>query len=181
MKHTIWLVLATLMLGSASVVGQVYESKDKSGAPVYSDQPTPGAKQVDLPAPNVATPQQAPSQAPAPPAPEFRYTQLGILAPAAQTTLHTNTGAFDVQLSLDPNLRTGDAIVLTLDGNTLPTRYTTASIALTEQDYASAAANTHQHSLAAAIVNANGAVLIQSDPVSFYVSRATVREGHRGR
>ena len=71
--------------------------------------------------------------------------------------------------------------MLTLDGNTLPNRYTSANIGLTAQDYASAAAATHQHSLAVAIVDSNGNQLVSSGPVSFYVDRTTVRERRRAR
>jgi hypothetical protein len=181
MKRTVWLAIAAFALWSTAVVGQVYESKDKSGAPVFSDQPSQGAKQVDMPAPNVVGPQQGPAQPSPSPAPAFSYAQLAVVAPTAQTTIHTNTGAFDVQLSVNPSLRQGDAFVLTLDGNTLPTRYASGTIGLTAQDYQMAASSTHQHSIAAAVVDANGKVMISSDPVSFYVSRSTVREEHRGR
>lgn len=176
MKRTAWLTIAAFALWWTAAGGQVYESKDKSGAPVFSDQPSQGSKRVDMPPPNVVAPQQEPAQAPAPAAPAFSYSQLAVVAPTAQTTIHTNTGAFDVQLSVNPGLRQGDAFVLTLDGNTLPTRYASATIGLTEKDYQLAAANTHQHSIAAAVVDANGKVMISSDPVSFYVSRTTVRE-----
>jgi len=179
MNRTVWLTVAALMLWSVTAVGQVYESKDKSGAPVFSDRPSEGSKAVDIPAPNVVSPQDRPAASPLPAQkPDFQYSQLAIAAPTAQTTIHSNTGAFNVQLSIDPDLRQGDAFVLTLDGNTLPTRYPSATIGLTAQDYQSAAANTHQHSLTAAIVDANGQVMIQSDPVSFYISR-TVRHERR--
>jgi hypothetical protein len=175
MKRTVWLTLVVVAAWSVGVRAQVYESKDKSGAPVFSDTPSQGAKPVEMQAPNVVGPQQGPAQVPPPPAPAFTYSQLAIVSPTAQTTIHTNTGAFDVQLSVSPDLRQGDAFVLTLDGNTLPTRYASAAIGLTSQDYQMAAANTHQHSLAAAVLDANGKVMISSDPVSFYVSRTTVR------
>jgi hypothetical protein len=42
-----WLAVAFVALWSSVAVGQVYESKDKSGAPVFSDQPSPGAKPVE--------------------------------------------------------------------------------------------------------------------------------------
>lgn len=180
MKRTVWIAIAAFALWSAAVFGQVYESKEKSGAPVFSDRPTEGSKEVNMPAPNVVAPQQESTQSPQPAAPAFSYTQLAIIAPTAQTTIHTNTGAFNVQLSLAPALRQGDAFVLTLDGNTLPSHYGSPTIGLTAQDYQAAAANTHQHSLAAAVVDANGKVLISSGAVNFYVSR-TVREEHRGR
>jgi hypothetical protein len=175
MKRTVWLTLVVVAAWSVGVRAQVYESKDKSGAPVFSDTPSQGAKPVEMQAPNVVGPQQGPAQVPPPPAPAFTYSQLAIVSPTAQTTIHTNTGAFDVQLSVSPDLRQGDAFVLTLDGNTLPTRYASATIGLTSQDYQMAAANTHQHSLAAAVLDANGKVMISADPVSFYVSRTTVR------
>jgi len=180
MKRTVWLTLVVLAAWSVGVRAQVYESKDKSGAPVFSDTPSQGAKPVEMQAPNVVGPQQGPAPVPPPPAPAFSYSQLAIVAPTAQTTIHTNTGAFDIQLSLSPELQAGDAFQITLDGNTLPNRYTSANIALTAQAYQSAAANSHQHNLAVAVVDANGKVKINSDPVSFYVSRTTVhRRGER--
>jgi hypothetical protein len=177
MKCTVRLAITALALWSVAAVGQVYESKDKSGAPVFSDEPAKGAKQVDLPPPNVVAPQDRPASSPLPAGkPAFSYARLTIFAPTEQTTIHSNSGAFDVQLSVDPDLRKGDAFVLTLDGNTLSNRYTSANIALTAQDYAAAAANTHEHSLSATVVDANGKVMIKANPVSFYVSRTTVRE-----
>ena len=183
MKRTVWFTLvvvstlSALSAWSIGVVAQVYESKEKGGVPVFSDTPTQGAKPVDLPPPNVVnTPQPAQPQAPSAPAAPS-YVQLAILAPAQQDTVHTNTGAFDVQVSLAPTLRPGDAFVVTLDGNALPGRYTSANISLTEQDYASAAAATHQHSLSVAVVDSNGNVLMSSNAVSFYVDRSTIRRG----
>lgn len=182
MKSTVWLTLAALMLWSVAVVGQVYESKDKGGAPVFSDRPSEGSKKVDMPAPNVVAPQDRPASSPLPAAkPAFSYARLTIFAPTEQTTIHSNSGAFDVQLSVDPDLRKGDAFMLTLDGNALPNRYASANIGLTAQDYAAAAANTHEHTLSAAIVDANGKVMIKANPVRFYVSRTTVREGRHRR
>jgi len=181
MKHTVWFTFAVLSLWWGAALGQVYESKDKSGAPVFSDQPSPGAKPVDLPPPNVVGPQQQPSAPPPPASAPFSYAQLAIVAPEQEGTIHSNSGAFNVQLSVAPALRAGDAFVLTLDGNTLPNRYTSANIGLTAQDYASAAAATHQHSLAVAIVDSNGNQLVSTGPVSFYVDRTTVRERRRAR
>lgn len=180
MKRTVWFMLVVVSAWSIEVVAQVYESKEKGGVPVYSDTPTQGAKPVDLPAPNVVnTPQPAQPQSPSAPA-AASYAQLAILAPAQQDTVHTNTGAFNVQVSLAPMLRPGDAFVVTLDGNALPGRYTTPNISLTEQDYASAASATHQHSLSVAVVDSNGNVLLSSNAVSFYVDRSTIRH-RRGR
>ena len=71
--------------------------------------------------------QPAPQQAPG------GYSQLAILAPEEQGTVHTNTGAFAVQVALAPGLDSGDAFVVTLDGSALPGRYRSADIAITEE------------------------------------------------
>ncbi len=181
MKRMVWLTVAVLSLWSTALAAQIYESQDKSGATVFSDRPSEGAKSVDLPPPNVInTPQPAQPQSPSAPAP-ISYKQLAILAPVQEGTVHTNTGAFDIQVSVDPALRPGDAFMVTLDGNALPGRHTSASFGLTEQDYASAAADNRQHSLAVAVVDSNGNVVISSDAVSFYVNRATVERRRRRR
>jgi hypothetical protein len=158
-------------LWSSAAVAQIYESQGKSGAPVFSGQPSPGAKQVDLPPLNVVNTPQPAQPLPAPATPS--YERITIFSPAQQDTVYTNTGAFDVQVSVSPALQAGDAFMVTLDGNVLPGRYTSANIALTAQDYISAAANSVQHSLAVAVVNSHGAVLLSSSPVTFYVHRST--------
>jgi hypothetical protein len=156
----------------------VYESKDKSG-PVFSDQPSPGAKPLDLPAPNViALPKPSSSPpAPASTASAAGYSKLAIVAPASQGTIHTNTGAFTLQLQARPALRVqnSEAILIGLDGTRLAQRYTTTTIAIKEADWMrAAAAGVAEHSLQAAIVDRNGVVLIESAPVRFFVQRATV-------
>jgi hypothetical protein len=182
MKSTVWrtvAVLSALLPWSVAVVAQVYESKEKGGVPVFSGTQTEGAKSVDLPPPNVAGPQKEAPVQPLPAPASFSYAQLAILAPAQQGAVHTNTGAFNVQVSVDPALRSGDAFMVTLDGTALPGRYTTANIGLTEQDYTSAADDSQEHSLTVAIVDSNGKVLVSSEAVLFYVIRSTVRRRSR--
>ena len=89
--------------------------------------------------------------------------------------MHTNTGAFDVKVAVQPALNAGDVFVVALDGTALPGRYTSGDIAVTEQDFQSAATDNVQHQLQVAVVDAGGNVLITAGPVSFYVHRATVR------
>jgi len=168
--------LIRICLGS----GGGYESKGKDG-PVFSDQPSSGAKPLDLPPLNVIeqpSPQfQVPDAAPAP------YSQLTIVSPADGSTIHTNTGAFDMQLQVSPGLRVsrGDTLRVKLDGNPLTQGYTDLAIRITEADWASAATTDNdQHSLQAAIIsNKYGSVLIESAPVRFFAQRAAVGEHAR--
>jgi hypothetical protein len=63
------LVAAVTLVLSGPTLAQVYKSKDAEGNAVYSDTPSPGAKQMDIQEPNVAESIDVPEPAPAP-APE---------------------------------------------------------------------------------------------------------------
>lgn len=172
--------LGLLLLGAATPLAAqtVYESRDKAG-PVFSDQPSPGAKPVTIEPTNVipATPAPPPASAPsATAAPATAYRSLVIAEPSNTGTLHSNTGAFEVRLRSSPGLRSsaGDRVRLTLDGNVLAGSYNTSRIRVTESDWQSAASGNVDHTLQAAIVDKSGQVLIESPPVVFYVHRATV-------
>lgn len=182
MQRGVWVAAAVLSAWAGAVAAQdkVYESTGKDGVPEFSGQPTPGSSEVTLPPPNVIDTMQ-PAPQPQTPAQEAStgYSQLAILLPADQGTMHTNTGAFDVQVAVQPPLNAGDVFVVTLDGAALPGRYTSGDIAVSSQDYQSAATDDVQHQLQVAVVDAGGNVLITARPVSFYVHRATVGRGAR--
>jgi hypothetical protein len=180
------LIAALLAIGCtiAAAQGPVYESKDKAG-PVFSDQPSPGARPIDLPPPNVIevprTPQQPSAPAAAAKAAAPAYTSLAIAAPRNQDTIHSNTGEFDVSVTTVPALRAaaGDTIRVRLDGNLLPQSYRSPRLRVTAADWQGAArGDDGEHTLQVTIVDKAGAALIESAAVSFQVRRATA---HRGR
>jgi hypothetical protein len=177
MKCAVWSAAAVLAVWTivAAAEEPIYESTEKGGVPEFSGQPTPGSTEVTLPPPNVIDTTQPPAQPPAPQEAFTGYSQLAILFPSEQGTMHTNTGAFGVKVAVEPALNTGDAFMVTLDGTALPGRYTAADIPVTEQDFESAAADNVEHRLEVAVVDSSGNVLITAGPVSFYVHRATVR------
>jgi hypothetical protein len=177
MKGAVWFAAVVLSGWTAAVAAQekIYESTGQGGVPEFSGQPTPGATEMTLPPPNVIDTTPPPAQPQAAPQQELTgYSRLAILFPAEQGTMHTNTGAFDVQVALQPTLNAGDTLVVTLDGTALPGRYTSGNIAVTPQDWELAAADNVQHQLQVAVVDAGGNVLIAAGPVSFYVHRAVV-------
>ena len=162
-----------------AVAQEVYQTHDKAG-PVYSDQPAPGAKAVELaplntfasppvllPAP-VAKPQAA---APIP------YERLAITDPEDEGSVHTNTGDFDVQWQAVPPLDTqrGDAIIVKLDGTPLPQSFTAVPLHIGAADWQRIFSESVEHRLQLLIVNAEGAVLIESAPVRFYMHHATAK------
>lgn len=184
-------ILLAMLLPFCSILamaqGTVYESNDKAG-PVFTDVPSSGAKPVELPPLSVIPEPQAPQQ-PLPPqtAATAPYSQLAIMIPMNEGTIHTNAGAFDMQLRIQPSLRikNGDAIIVKLDGNQLARGYHGTVIHIKADDWARAAVtDSIEHSLQVAITDRTGAVLIESAPVRFYAHRATRRERvapHAGR
>lgn len=173
------IVLAALS-GAVVAQAQVYESKEKSGVPVFSDVPSAGSKEVTLPKPNI-------SDAPMPsvqvekPVPSNAYSQLSIVSPASEGSIHTNTGEFKISVSVDPalNSQRGDRLLVKVDGTTLPQRYASTTIDITTQDFAGAATQTTEHRLEVTVVDAADKVLIVATPVKFYVHRATVGRSRR--
>ena len=159
----------------AAAQGPVYESKDKAG-PVFSDQPSPGAKPIELAPPNVIqTTPPALRQQPAPAAAPY-YTALAISSPGNGGTIHSNTGAFDVSVQLQPALRTarGDRIEARLDGRALSRRFSSAKFGVTEADWQKLASpDNAEHTLQVVILDKTGAVLIESASVKFFAHRAT--------
>lgn len=155
----------------------VYESKDKAG-PVFSDQPSKGAKAVELAPPNVIETPRTPSARPAPTAAAPKYSSLGISSLANEDTVHTNTGAFDIRVRSVPALRAtaGDRIRVTLDGNRVAKTFSSTTVRISAADWQAAAGGDAKHTLQVAIVGPTGATLIESAPVTFYARRATVRK-----
>lgn len=159
----------------AAAQGSVYESKDKAG-PVFSDQPSSGAKPLDLPSPNVIQVDPVPKQQPAPAAPAQYYTALAISAPKDGGTIHSNTGAFNIGVQLAPALRTarGDRIRVKLDGKPLARRYGSAKFGVSKADWQTAAdPGDVEHTLQVTVLDRAGAVLIESATIKFFAHRAT--------
>lgn len=177
-RHAVGWALA-LCCAAAAAQTTIYESKDKAG-PVFSDQPSPGARELALPPPNVM-PGNAPAAQPVPPQPALpAYRLLNILSPENQGTVHSNTGAFDVRVQTSPELRPGDSIRVKLDGNLIGRSFRSTTIGLTDSDWQAAASSASvEHTLQAAVLDRDGKVLIESAPVSFYARRTTAGQGRR--
>ena len=180
MNHR-WMVGVCLLGATLAPWAQtVYESKGKDG-PVFSDKPSAGATSVDVPPPNVVSAPAVAPPAPAPSAPARpHYSRLSILMPEVQGTVHTNTGAFDVDVRVQPPLRPADRVLVQLDGRVVPTAFRSTKLRLSEADWqATATGHDGEHVLQVGVVDAQGVVLIESAPVRFFVKRATVGGGRR--
>lgn len=177
MNHR-WILAAVLATHVMAPAGAqtVYESKDKAG-PVFSDRPSAGAAPVQLQTPNVVSAPAA--KAPTPPASAAAapppYRRFVIDRPAAQDTVHSNTGEFAVSATLAPPLRASDRVRVLLDGNLLNGVYRSTGVRIGASDWSWAAAGTNsEHSVQLVVVDAAGKPLMETPAVAFYVRRAAV-------
>jgi hypothetical protein len=147
---------------------KIYKWTDEHGNVIYSDQPRPGAEELDIstepagitPLPADVRPAQKPSEAAKP------YDSLLIAAPLGGAVLDDPEGRVSVSIVLAPSLRAdqGHAIRLLLDGRVLGTRYAGSEMTLENVERG-------EHTLQAAVVDASGTALITSGQVAFVQQR----------
>ena len=171
------LSLLLLLLCACTASAQVYKWVDEDGVVHYSDQPVPGAERIDLPTrssappaaaaarPAAATPAARPAPASRPAAP-FSYTSLSVASPAAEQTLWNIGGQLTVNLSLQPGLRDGDRVRLYFDGTASETQL---GLSFQLQEVWRG-----EHNLQAEVIDANGQLMIRSEPIRFYVQQTSV-------
>jgi len=161
------LLLCALILASATAdAAKIYKWTDQRGNPVYSDQPHPGAEEIEVstePAGIVPVPEEK-LRRPRPPAQGGVYEKLAFTSPAKEETIRDNARTVTLALQVVPPLATasGHTIRLWLDGAALPTAYQTTDLVLTDL-------LTGTHTLQAMVADANGSFLILSDPLTFYL------------
>jgi hypothetical protein len=144
------LLCGLLLAASLPVTAAVYTYVDTDGNRVFTDQPRPGARRLQLD-PRGAAPASARSpQAPAPVA--ARYDMLRVLIPEPDATLPPSESGLIVTVTSDPGLRPGHAYLLFLDGQAVGRPGRSPVFPLP-------ALSPGIHRLAVAILDANGRVL----------------------
>lgn len=117
MNVTRKLLIVVCLLVSPFVVAQaVYHSKDAKGNPVFSDQPKPGAKEVEV-KPTNTTPALAPTYVSPQAANQFKgYSHIGVEVPRP---IPNGLAPTNVGIIIEPALRPGHSWQLNLDGGTV--------------------------------------------------------------
>jgi len=173
------IILLLLVFVSTAAMSQVYKQVGPDGQVYFSDQPSPGAERIKV------EPAQAVS---IPPVSEqlldsldssksddqqdsnvVSYTNFRITSPIEEESVRANNGHVDIQLSLQPALGSGDAVILDIDGED-------GKVSITGSDMTIGLDNVSrgEHKITARIVNASGATRIESQLVTFYVQRVSV-------
>lgn len=132
------LFLALVLIPSVGMADVMYKWVDAQGNVHYSDKPAPGATKIDVPKARTFTPPQVAAPAennetgdqPSQPRPRVAkgYTAISISSPRDQQTLW-NVPSVTVSVSLQPALRPGDSVTITLDGTSQTVQGSSATFA----------------------------------------------------
>ncbi|MDJ0709460.1 MAG: DUF4124 domain-containing protein [Woeseiaceae bacterium] len=167
------LVLLGLLAVPCALADEAYVWTDEDGVVHYSDRPRPGAKRVELQAPNAS---QSPSRrnaeesadgeddAAQPEAP-FRYESFEVATPGPEETLWNIEGTLSVTLELTPALRPGHRIRVYFDGNPRLVSGTTFQLDEVWRGV---------HNLQAEVLDETGNMMIRSRTNRFYVQQNTI-------
>ena len=184
------LALAFVWPVSAAWAQSVYKTPGGSGqAPVFSDKPLPGAREVSLPPLNViesAEPKTAPTtrghsdqggekgSVAGESVPTYR--SFSVVFPENEGSVVANTAVFEVRLAVEPALQlgAGHAFVVSLNGRPVGQRFTATEFMIPPEFWGDTLPPPNQRmQLDAAIVDRDGRVLRQALPVSFFMRHAT--------
>lgn len=146
-----------------------YKTYGPNGEVIYSDKPVKNAKEIKAPKASTYEPVATPAFEASKPAPKqkpFEYDSLVISKPAHEESIWSNEGKLDVSLSLEPTLRNGHSIAISVDGNRVKSG--------SELTYQLSGIDPGEHKLTVEIVDSVGKV-IQSQDVTFYLRRHTIK------
>lgn len=175
-------VLCVLGLLTGPAAAQIYSWTDAEGNRVFSDQPREGASAVELQPTNVVPP--APSRdagqslSSSQPVAAALYQELSITDPAHDSAVRSNEGELAITVTTNPPLSGSHLLKLSIDG------------VLSQTGMPGTGAAVHQliaqnidrgsHDIAAVIVDARGAELQRSTPVTVHLQRTSLNQPSRG-
>ena len=153
----------------------IYRVRDASGRVMFTDEPPEDAREVeemDVRDPQSMPATEVPSRSarPEPEEPEpFRYDRLEITSPEHEENIH-NPETVSVSVSLEPSLRPGHELRLFHNGE--PVEDTTLEWPIRGE-----------HQVQARVLDGDGNEVQSSDPVTFYIHRASrqIQPGERRR
>jgi hypothetical protein len=168
-KRTVTTIV--LLFAAGTVLAQIYRWVDEDGVVHYSDQPGPGAEEVQLqsaPTIRMPAPRRRSAARPAVEDEQERasgYERLEFASPAAEETLWNIGGILDVSLSLQPALQQGHQVRVYFDGSPVSVNSTRFQL---QEVYRGT------HNLQAEVLDRSGALMIRSEPIRFYVQQTSV-------
>ena len=146
----------------------VYKTVDEHGNIIFTDKPSTGSEEIKLKElqtiknPNPA--KYRPPSTKSEPVDANIYKRILITNPANDSGIRNNAGNVSISVSLEPSLRSGHSLVITLDGKEV-SNGSASSVSLNNVDRGT-------HSIGASVIDNNGKNLI-STTSSFSLLRAS--------
>ena len=164
-----------LVFVCATASAQMFKRVGPDGKVYFSDQPGPDARQIEVaPAQTISLPpvpgqvESVGEQDPTVPV----YTAFAIVSPANEQEVRANDGNVMVQLSLQPELKPGHTITLTIDGEDGEAIKPGGGMSVVLSNLSRG-----RHTVEALVVDDAGKVLMRTGAVGFNVLRAAVGGG----
>jgi Domain of unknown function (DUF4124) len=167
MRLSLFLVLCLLCGYSQAAI---YKWKLPDGTVVFSDQPNPGAEEVELPKLQTYTPPPSPaftSEVATPTQNAPAYTTLMITTPGNDEAIRENSGKIEINIAVEPPLQIGDKILVKMDGQAIGDPSSSQHYILDNVDRGT-------HTLQATVLDADGNSLIDSEAVTFHLQRVSI-------
>ena len=158
MKRVGLFTAALLIVALTAQAQTIYQGKDANGKPVFTDQPRPGDKAIELPPINTTPATQGLPAAPVQPAAFGGYTRVAL---AVAGSVPNAYAPVTVGIEVVPELQSGHLWQLTLDGHTVA--------AGRESSYSFAQLERGDHVLSLQIIDQGGQVVAESAPASVFV------------
>ena len=155
----------------------IYKWTDADGVVHFSDQAVPGAEKIltssGSSARSGAAPAASNTAATAQPKPKpaaLNFTQFSIVSPANQETI-TGNQPINVNLALEPQLKSNQSLTWTLDGSALSNQANATSFTLEDVPRGT-------HTIIATVEDQSGESK-STEPVTFYVMRTNLLSPQR--
>lgn len=166
-------LLTTMPVLAASV----WKWRDADGVVHYSDQPVPGAEQVNIQSSSTYTSIPAAASPGASsqiqPVAVPGYINVEIWKPSAQETIANTGGLVGIGVRVEPGLAQGHRLALYMDGRLVP------GFPAQGMEYELTEVDRGAHTLVLAVFDTQGKQVITSSPVEFYVQQPSVLLGPR--
>lgn len=173
------LVTFFLIVACATASAEIFRRIGPDGEVYFSDRPAPDAARVEVgPAQTIRLPAAAPRTATAETAAASdggeqsgspAYAQFSIVKPSHNQGVRANDGSVTIYLELQPPLKPGHTIELSVDGQDGEKIRAGDTLNFNLSDMSRG-----RHYVAAKVVDEQGKELIETGPVGFYVLRVAL-------
>ncbi len=159
----------SLMLGVSTVFAAIYKWTDNQGSIHFSDTPHAGADiLVPAASPNSSIPSSNPVVTRKLSLDNFSYGSITVISPENHATIRNNQEVLIVRAAIKPRLFPSDKVQVLIDGEPKGKPQSNLQFSLN-------GVYRGIHTIAVQIVNSQGQMVMQSQPITIYVFRPQAR------